>query len=534
MIPAELTLTVRVEAPRAMTITLKKVSPYETVAEILQEVLRRLGLPTGEPGWCLSHQGSVLLPTADLCSCLPLSQEPIELLLQQEAAELPSLDFEESISLKCLPVEALSLEEEACNSDFDLCLADSTEEVEEEPMVVQASQTAASDHRRAASHGTGAKKTVKRRATVRYYSRMNPERVYPLLVILTREMVEKVAKKGVAQRTSGPFTVDVESPVEIEPVLPGCDCHPPKVVTRLGAADLTVTFRVVPRVLGKVDGATVSIRQDHASLAEVGLEVRVVQRTWVALSGVLTFLLPGLSAALKHFGLDFESQRDAGFSLYLSVARLVFDRVSPLGLTAAGGALTGLLWWLARPRIRDVFWDIEKIGPGEQLRRITAAAEANPEQAAQDLMELLQTFPDHQPAWVYYAEWHYRRKSYEAALKGYGQAFALATGKANDYYRASLCASRLGLNKRALGILQDAERLLPAGQMTGAMLFNMGCYHVRLGDGDAAMTRLKRAVQAGYRKLDSYVKDPDLAPLRSRGDFQQLLAELRRTAPKGN
>jgi len=346
-------------------------------------------------------------------------------------------------------------------------------------------------------------------------------------------MVEKIAKKGVTQQSSGPFTVDVEAPVEIEPVLPGCDCHPPKVVIRLGAADLTVTFRVVPRVLGKVDGATVSIRQDHASLAEVQLEVRVVQRTWVALSGVLTFLLPGLSAALKHFGLDFESQRESGFSIYLSAARLVFDRVSPLGLTAVGGAITGLLWWLARPRTRDVFWDVEKVGPGDQLRRISAAAEANPEQAAQDLMELLRTFPDHQPAWVYYAEWHYRSKSYGAALKGYAQAFALAAGKANDYYRASLCASTLGLNKRALGILQDAERLLPAGQMTGAMLFNMGCYHVRLGDSDAAMAHLKRAVHAGYRKLDSYVKDPDLVPLRSRADFQHLLAELRRTSQKG-
>ena len=59
------------------------------------------------------------------------------------------------------------------------------------------------------------------------------------------DLVEKIHQKHTDQRTSDPFAVDLETPVEIEPVLPGCDCHPPRVVTRLGQGDLTVTFRVV-------------------------------------------------------------------------------------------------------------------------------------------------------------------------------------------------------------------------------------------------------------------------------------------------
>src|SRR5262249_11713517 len=153
-------------------------------------------------------------------------------------------------------------------------------------------------------------------ATVRYYSRMNPERVYPLLVLITRDRVATVQKRHIDQRTSEPFLVDVEAPVEIEPILPGCDCYPPRVVTRLGQGDVTLTFRVVPHVLGRVYGAVVAIRQDHACLAEVELGVRVVKRTLVALSGATAFLLPGLSAVLKHFGLDFETQQEQGFSLY--------------------------------------------------------------------------------------------------------------------------------------------------------------------------------------------------------------------------
>jgi TatA/E family protein of Tat protein translocase len=241
------------------------------------------------------------------------------------------------------------------------------------------------------------------RATVRYYNRMNPERVYPLLVLITRDLVQKIHKKHTDQRTSAPFALDSDTPVEIEPVLPGCDCYPPRIVTRLGDGDLTLNFRVVPRVLGKVDGAVVSIRQDHASLAEIELNVKVVKQTWVVLSGVATFLLPGLSAVLKHFGLDFETQKDQDFSLYLAIARLVFDQFSPYVLTALLGSATALLWWLTRPRTRDVFWDIHKVGPGAELARIVAAMPGNPEQARRDLLELLKAFSDFGPARLYLA-----------------------------------------------------------------------------------------------------------------------------------
>src|SRR5207302_1868463 len=40
---------------------------------------------------------------------------------------------------------------------------------------------------------------VDRRATVRYYHRMNPERLFPLLVVLSRQAVQEVARRGVSQ-----------------------------------------------------------------------------------------------------------------------------------------------------------------------------------------------------------------------------------------------------------------------------------------------------------------------------------------------
>ena len=64
--------------------------------------------------------------------------------------------------------------------------------------------------------------------------------------------------------------------------------------------------------------------------------------------------------------------------------------------------------------------------------------------------------------------------------------------------------------------------------MNGVMLFNMACYHVRLGQMEEAMACLPRAVKAGYKKREPFEKDRDLAPLRARADFKRLLSELSR------
>jgi hypothetical protein len=44
--------------------------------------------------------------------------------------------------------------------------------------------------------------------------------------------------------------------------------------------------------------------------------------------------------------------------------------------------------------------------------------------------------------------------------------------------------------------------------------------------GDAAMKLLREAVSKGYKDVPHMKKDTDLGPLRQRGDFQKLVAEL--------
>lgn len=61
--------------------------------------------------------------------------------------------------------------------------------------------------------------------------------------------------------------------------------------------------------------------------------------------------------------------------------------------------------------------------------------------------------------------------------------------------------------------------------------YNLACVQARRGRGDAAMASLTRAVVKGYVGYLHARKDDDLASLRGRGDFQDLLARMKAAAP---
>jgi hypothetical protein len=213
-----------------------------------------------------------------------------------------------------------------------------------------------------ATRAGGGRSFIERIATVRYYTRMNPQRVFPFLVTLTKLAVAPIAQKQVAQKASGPFQVEQGEMLEVEPVLPGCQCYPPRLQVRLsGSQELVARFHVVPLVLGRVVGAAVHVRQRGETIAEVQLDVKVVQRTWVLVSGCAAFLVPFCSAILKHFRLDFESQRQEGFDFYLTIARLLFDFLSPVGLTMALIFVTSMVYLATRPKSRDQFWELRTL-----------------------------------------------------------------------------------------------------------------------------------------------------------------------------
>jgi hypothetical protein len=368
---------------------------------------------------------------------------------------------------------------------------------------------------------------VERQATVRYYHRMNPERMFPLLVVLSKKQIAEVVKRGVSQARSKGFQVALDSVVEVEPILPGCSCYPPKEQMPVREAEVSSTFWVVPHVLGKIMQARVVVRQNGTVLAEVPLEMRVVKQGVTLLLGALSLVLPLLLLMLKQYHLDFESQLQEGFGLYAQVLNWAVRSLSPEVLTGLLLALTAVMYFWLRPRKRDVFWDIDTISPEELARQKRATGPVGDWTPGAELAPRVQEpEPDSQPDLFRRADQLFAQQDYRQALDYYERGLALGTAKPIVYFRASLAACHLDDNRRALAILEEARAQLPPSTIPGVMWYNMGCFAARLGRFPEAIRYLNRAVDAGFNNVAKLRSDPDLAPLRWRADFKRLLVSL--------
>lgn len=364
---------IKVDGAATTTIALENITGAETMASVLQAILVKLGWPVHPSRWRLRFQGHELSPDATLGSLSwdgTLELTLVEAYPSESLARGPGgIAPAPAAPPQCPPVpgstspspeapppkpdqakrrRARREYSAAPSAEYQASCDEDDEQLEDEEQL------------EAAWRSTKSKAgTSSRRATVRYYSRMNPERLYPLLVILSKDEIAKIKKEYVEQRASESFEVKEEIPIEVEPILPGCDCYPPRITSYLSSGEQTFVFRVAPRVIGKIEGAKVMVRQQHISLAEIDLEMKVARRTMVILSGLLTFFLPGISTLLKYFGLEFNPS--SGINFYLALAEALFTWISPPVLAGVLGAITVLFWWTTRPQGKDVFWEIRTL-----------------------------------------------------------------------------------------------------------------------------------------------------------------------------
>ena len=73
---------------------------------------------------------------------------------------------------------------------------------------------------------------------------------------------------------------------------------------------------------------------------------------------------------------------------------------------------------------------------------------------------------------------------------------------------------------------QWAERALDADRNEPAIMYNVACAYILLGDKEEALDLLERSVKQGYGHRSWLAHDPDLAPLRDNPRFLKLLQEL--------
>ena len=198
----------------------------------------------------------------------------------------------------------------------------------------------------------------------------------------------------------------------------------------------------MPHVLGEVTGACIHVRQDHYNLATIDLDIKVVQRTWVLLTGALTVGLPIVTALARHLRFDVGSQTQDFLLLGMSA---VVNYVPPLALMGGLAVLTLLAYWLTRASRKDAFFDVTPIGPDEKLEQIRARLESDPGSAADDLVYLLKAHPDHAAARLLFADCHFRLGNYAEALPAYQEAFATKVKTEDRHYlQAGRAAAKLG------------------------------------------------------------------------------------------
>lgn len=83
--------------------------------------------------------------------------------------------------------------------------------------------------------------------------------------------------------------------------------------------------------------------------------------------------------------------------------------------------------------------------------------------------------------------------------------------------------------QRCLELAQEAYKLAPADSR---VLYNLACFHARLGQLEKALERLEQAVNGGFYCPQHIAEDPDLESLRQRERFQDALQAARRLAAR--
>jgi len=545
-------LSIRLRDDGGDTVVFVNAAMDKLLRDVMEEVLRRLRIPEPPSEWELAYGGASVpldMPVGSLCERFSLSREAtaaIELRITRcdsvhkaVAEDHCRVDFPQAVAMadnqqNHLPDETESEEfygesfALGCSSEDDdvavslpSAMPEELDELGDE--VVRLELESADESADAAP----TRSSVTRQSTVRYFSKMNPDRVYPLLVTLTERRVEKARIAGVRQATSAEFRVQVDMPIEIEPIIPGCECYPPKITAIAGKSDMSARFHVVPSAVGRIDGATVVVRQSHAILSQVPLEVTVIPQTHAIMSAAMTFAAPSLSAAMNHFGVDFQALPGQG-NIYLSVAHLLFDQISPLTLTLALGGVTAALAWHAWPRSREVFWEVQSRSPAERLRAIASGGTTDFASSYRDLVELIQESPELLPARLLKARLDRQADRDKAALEEYLAAFKLGAAGVDDYQSAYELARKRSDPRIVLSVLQYADKSLAPHAMPSRMIYNLACFQARCGQEDDAMRSLRRAIAAGYNKIDRVRTDSDLRTLWSREDFRALLNKLGR------
>jgi hypothetical protein len=78
---------------------------------------------------------------------------------------------------------------------------------------------------------------------------------------------------------------------------------------------------------------------------------------------------------------------------------------------------------------------------------------------------------------------------------------------------------------------QEAELLSKVDALDGFSLYNLACLYLHFDLQDVGLDHLGRAVTKGFKDVELLRRDPDLAPLRGSGAFDDIVERIEKPLP---
>ncbi len=125
----------------------------------------------------------------------------------------------------------------------------------------------------------------------------------------------------------------------------------------------------------------------------------------------------------------------------------------------------------------------------------------------------------------------FSKQDWPAAGEAYRKLTEKEPANAQGWYRLGYC---LHAQKRLAEAIVAHRKAAEFPAVAANALYNLGCAHALLRQNDPAFDALGRAVDAGFKDVATFEKDPDLESLRTDTRFAALRARMTGSAPVQN
>jgi hypothetical protein len=303
----------------------------------------------------------------------------------------------------------------------------------------------------------------RRRASVRWFRRMNPERIFPLTVVLAKARIAVARVQDVSHAVSAEMLVIPEtSPIVlVRPVLAGCQCFPPEQRIDVTNDPATARFRVLPQLVGPVEDARIELYSGDRLLSQIPLQIDVCKQTVAQVCSAAAVAWPFLSGKMGG---------DTSALTAMASDLMATPMVPEMGLTALGIAA---VWsYLAnRPQEAGQETDVLAVRPLSAGELIAdgrkALAEGKWTSAAGLFEDAVNVEPDNATARAGLIEARRRAGSLEVALEAADEAVGRGAADGEVLLQRAVCLAILKRPDEAISAAEQAVRKgLPSSRIT--------------------------------------------------------------------